>query len=98
MSAAVTGVVLAGASLGLAGASAAGAFSPGAPPSAASQQQALTQQQISMMPATYQADSIFNPKFAGINSTIAWQNLFGTPATSGTTTANRTGYYDAAGN
>ena len=98
MSAAIAGVAIGAAGLGLAGAQAAGAFAPPTPPSAAQQQQALTASQIKQMPATYASDAKFNPKYAALNSAIAWQNLFGTEGGTTITTAGKSGYYDADGN
>lgn len=88
------------ASVGLGAATAAGAFSPGAP--AQPNIGAMTADQVNALiqttPANYTAQAQYNPKFAALNSTIAWQNLFGVPASTTTATASQTGWYDAQGN
>ena len=101
-------IAVAASAVGMSAATAAGAFSPGTP--AAPNVGAMTADQINAMiaetPANYQAQQTYNPKFAALNSNIAWQNLFGTPgtpATPGTATqttiqAGQAGWYDAQGN
>ena len=73
------------ASVGLGVATAAGAFTPkNAQPNVGQ----LTGNQIAAVdaatPGNYQTQAQYNPQFAALNSTIAWQNLFGVPATSAT--------------
>jgi hypothetical protein len=54
--------------------------------------------QIKSTPASYRMQAQYNPQFAALNSTIAWQNLFGSPDMPTTISATQTGWYDAAGN
>ena len=94
---AVAAVAVAG--VGIAGA--AGAFTPDSPSAPNVGQQTADQinAQIAATPANYKAQAEYNPKFAALNSTIAWQNLFGTPATQATTsTKHDAGWYDSSGN
>ena len=84
--------------VGLTAATAAGAFAPPAAPSADQQMTSLTNSQIKLMPKTFSADATYNPKYAALNSTIAWQNLFGAPASSTSMKLAQTGWYDAQGN
>lgn len=85
------------AGLGLAGAQAAGAFTPGGPAPISQQQLKVNQAMIASTPSTFINDQNYNPKYAALNSTIAWQNLFGTPGGTTSQIANTAGYYDAQG-
>lgn len=100
MSAVITGVVIAGAGVGLAAASAAGAFAPPIPaaPNVGNDVSAQISAEIASTPANYANQVQFNPKFAALNSNIAWNNLFGSPASSTSTPVQQTGYYDQNGN
>ena len=95
----MSAVAVAGiASVGLGVATAAGALNPPAAPSASSQIANLTRGQINLMPSEYQANATYNPLYASLNSTIAWQNLFGAPASSTSMKLAQKGWYDAQGN
>lgn len=94
---AVAAVVTAG--VGIAGA--AGAFGPGTP-AAPNYGQTLKQtinDQISTLPQQLTAQQNYALPFAAVNSLTAYQNLFGAPGTTGTSsTIMPAGWYDSAGN
>lgn len=89
------------ASVGIGAAAAAGAFAPGQPgqPNVGAMTADQINAEIAATPANYAAQAQYNPKFAALNSTIAWQNLFGAPASTlqTTTPAAQTGWYDQNG-
>jgi len=99
MSAVAVGVAVGAGTLGLGiyNATQGGPSVPGAP-NVGQQASDQIMAQINATPANYASQATYNPKFAALNNTIAWQNMFGTPAATTPGQAKQTGYYDAQGN
>lgn len=89
------------ASVGIGAATAAGAFTPNAPaqPSVAQMTGDQVKGLVMSTPENYAAQAQYSPLFAGLNSSLAWQNLFGSPASSTVSKAPAAyaGWYDSTG-
>ena len=82
MSAVAVGVGVSAAGVGLAAAQAAGAFAPNTKPSPYATFGQVVGQALAA-PVQYATNAKYNPKYAALNSSIAWQNMFGVAGKNG---------------